>query len=82
MGRLLTSGSAPFLYYLIRRSISGTCSLALAKLTIGPPDIDSIRVLRGENSRRHAHRDAEASLEIILVYLPERVAEQFGPRGG
>jgi hypothetical protein len=33
----------------IRRSISGTCSLELARLTTGPPGIDSIKGLRGAN---------------------------------
>ena len=34
----------------MRRSILGTCSLAAAKFTLGPPGIASISVCRGANS--------------------------------
>jgi hypothetical protein len=54
---------------LIRRSISGTCSLLLAKFTMGPPGMDSIKWCKFPV--RMSHCDAKTTVEVILVYLLE-----------
>jgi hypothetical protein len=47
----------------IRRSMSGTCSFALAKFTRGPPGMASINGLRGSNSLSSPTEDLDDTLD-------------------